>query len=199
MIRAFAREASSLAAIVKWRMARRLLQKEGAAGRGSLPSAGRVVKLFMVLTMLCLAGVACTPQQIMEAELGMSLNQMRAENGLSPLGPDTELSAVARTRAEDMATKGYFSHQPPDACDFRCLLNKQGISIAWAGEVIAWSNYPLDQAVPMTIGMWRNSPSHFGIITNRCFTRMGTGAAIAPDGRTYHVAVFEGGAPECSP
>ena len=166
MIRAFAREASSLAAIVKWRMTRCLLQKEGAAGRGSLPSAGRVVKLFMVLTMLCLAGVACTPQQIMEAELGMSLNQMRAENGLSPLGPDTELSAVARTRAEDMAQNNYFSHEAPDGCDYRCLMSKHGISIAWAGEVIAWSNYPLDQAVPMAIDMWRTSPSHFGVITD---------------------------------
>jgi uncharacterized protein YkwD len=98
-----------------------------------------------------------------------------------------------------MATKGYFSHQPPDACDLRCLLKKQGVSVAWAGEVIAFDTFPLDQAVPAAINMWRNSPSHFGVITNRCFTRMGTGAAIAPDGRTYHVAVFEGDAPGCSP
>jgi len=106
---------------------------------------------------------------------------------------------VARSRAEDMATKGYFSHQPPDACDFRCLLNKQGIPMAWVGEIISWNNAPLDRTVPMSIGGWKNSPTHYGIITDCQFNRMGTGAAIAPDGRIYHVALFEGNAPDCQP
>jgi uncharacterized protein YkwD len=144
-----------------------------------------------------LTAVGCTPQQAMEMNLALGINQMRADNGLPPLTVDPSLSQVARYRAEDMATKGYFSHQPPDGCDYRCLFSKNGVSSAWTGEVIAWNNYPQTETVQTTIRMWRDSPGHFGVITNPCFTRMGTGAAIAADGRIYHVAVFEGLAPGC--
>jgi len=71
--------------------------------------------------------------------------------------------------------------------------------MAWAGEIISWNNAPLEQSVPMSIGGWRNSATHYGIITNCQFTRMGTGAALAPDGRVYHVALFEGNSQGCPP
>jgi uncharacterized protein YkwD len=152
-----------------------------AGGHRFLPLAAASA-LFAVFL---LTAVGCTPQQAMEMNLALGINQMRADNGLPPVMVDASLSQVARYRAEDMATKGYFSHQPP------------GVSMAWAGEVIAWNNYPMDQTVQTTIRMWRDSPGHFGVITNPCFTRMGTGAAVAGDGRIYHVAVFEGLAPGC--
>jgi uncharacterized protein YkwD len=164
-----------------------------AGGHRFLPLAAASA-LFAVFL---LTAVGCTPQQAMEMNLALGINQMRADNSLPPLTVDPGLSQVARYRAEDMATKGYFSHQPPDGCDYRCLFTKNGVSMAWAGEVIAWNNYPTDQTVQTTIRMWRDSPGHFGVITNRCFTRMGTGAAVAGDGRIYHVAVFEGMAPGC--
>lgn len=129
--------------------------------------------------------------------LALRLNAMRADNGLPPLTMDPDLAQVARYRAEDMAAKNYFSHVPPDGCDYRCLFNKNGVSAAWSGEVISWNTYPMKDAVSATLRMWRNSPGHFSVIANRCFTRMGTGAAVARDGRIYHVAVFEGLAPGC--
>ena len=146
---------------------------------------------------LCM--LACTPQEVMELQLAGGINGLRTERQLQPLPVDPVLSSVARSRAEDMATKGYFSHQPPDACDFRCLLNKQGVPMAWAGEIISWNNAPLEQTVPMSIGGWRNSQTHYGTITNCQFNRMGTGAAMALDGRTYHVVLFEGTSPGCQP
>ena len=174
-------------------------RSEGAVWRRLSSLTPRAARLLLVLPVLALASVACTPQQVMEMKLVGDLNKMRTEKGLQPLSPDPGLSAVARARAEDMARKSYFSHQPPDGCDFRCLLNKQGVPMAWAGEIISWNNAPLDKTVPMSIGMWRNSPAHYGIITNCQFTRMGIGAAIAPDGRIYHVALFEGNSPGCPP
>jgi uncharacterized protein YkwD len=158
-----------------------------------LPFAAAAV-LAGVLTVI---GAGCTQQQVMEMNLALGINQMRADNGLSPLTIDPSLSQVARYRAQDMASKSYFGHAPPDGCDYRCLFTKSSISMAWTGEVIAWNDYPTDQTVATTISMWRDSPGHFGVITNRCFTRMGTGAATAADGRIYHVAVFEGLAPSC--
>lgn len=146
---------------------------------------------------LLVTAAACTPQQVMETNLGLGLNGMRADNGLPPLTADASLSAVARARAEDMATKNYFSHSPPDGCDFRCLFVKNNVTAAWSGEVIAWNDFSFTDTVNETIRMWLDSPLHFNVITNRCFTRMGTGVATAADGRIYYVAVFEGRAPGC--
>lgn len=160
-------------------------------------SAGRVALLVLTVIILASAAVACTQQQVMEMNLGTGLNQMRAANGLGPLTIDASLSMVARERAEDMAQNNYFSHVPPDGCDVRCLYNKDGITAAWVGEVIAWNTYPVDQTVAATLTMWRGSPAHFSVITNQCFTRMGTGIAIAKDGKIYQVAVFEGRAEGC--
>ncbi|MCJ7490876.1 MAG: CAP domain-containing protein [Dehalococcoidia bacterium] len=141
--------------------------------------------------------LSCTWQEQMEQGLAVGVNQLRAERGLPPLVRDPQLSAIARMRAEDMANYGYFSHTPPDGCGARCLMERAGMTVAWAGEVIAWNNTRVDQSADMTIALWRNSPQHLGTIINGCFTRMGTGSAFAGDGRIYHVAVFEGRAPGC--
>ena len=138
-------------------------RSEGTVKRRLFSLTPRAARLLLVLPVLALAAVACTPQQVLEMKLTAELNKVRTEKRLQPLSPDPGLSAVARARAEDMARKSYFSHQPPDGCDFRCLLNKQGVPMAWAGEIISWNNAPLDRTVPMAIGMWRNSPTHLRI------------------------------------
>ena len=157
------------------------------------------VRLFAVALVVGLAALSfsCTWQEQMEQGLALGINQLRSERGLPPLVHDPQLSAIARMRAEDMANYGYLSHTPPDGCGARCLMESAGMTVAWAGEVIAWNNTRVDQSAEMTIAMWRNSPHHLGVITNGCFARMGTGAVIATDGRVYHVAVFEGRAPGC--
>jgi uncharacterized protein YkwD len=141
--------------------------------------------------------LSCIWQERMEQSLALGINQLRAERGLPPLTNDPQLSAIARLRAEDMATNNYFGHTPPDGCGTRCLMERAGVTVSWTGEVIAWNTFPIEQSADMTIAMWRNSPQHYATITNGCFTRMGTGAAISTDGRVYHVAVFEGRAPGC--
>ncbi len=102
-----------------------------------LPFAAAAV-LAGILTVI---GAGCTQQQVMEMNLALGINQMRADNGLSPLTIDPSLSQVARYRAQDMASRSYFGHAPPDGCDYRCLFTKSSIPMAWTGEVIAWNNY----------------------------------------------------------
>ena len=157
------------------------------------------VRLFAAAVVVGLAALSfsCTWQEQTEQGLALGINQLRSERGLPPLVRDPQLSAIARMRAEDMAKNNYFSHTPPDGCAARCLMERAGLAPVWAGEVIAWNNTSADQSADMTIALWRNSPQHLGTITNGCFTRMGTGSAFAGDGRIYHVAVFEGGAPGC--
>lgn len=156
-----------------------------------------VASAIVLGAALLVSAAGCTPQQVMETQTAIGLNHMRADNGLPPLTVDPTLSAVSRTRAADMAAKGYFSHSPPDGCDFRCLFAKSNVTAAWSGEVIAWNDFSAADTVNEALLMWQDSTVHFDLITNRCFTRMGTGVATAPDGRNYYVAVFEGRAPGC--
>lgn len=149
--------------------------------------------------VLALGMLGCTPQEVMELQLAGGINHLRTEQQVQPLSVDPVLSSVARMRAEDMAAKGYFGHQPPDGCDHRCLLQRKGIQMAWAGEIIAWNTYAPAQTAAASVNLWENSPSHYATITTCHFTRMGTGAASGAGGRTYHVAVFEGDAPGCPP
>jgi uncharacterized protein YkwD len=161
-----------------------------------------VIRLFPVIVAVAVIALAalslsCMWQQRMQEDLATGVNQIRAEHGLGTLVVDPQLSAIAQHRAQDMASKNYFSHDPPDGCPIRCLMERAGIAPFWAGEVIAWNNTTADQAANMSMDMWRNSPEHLAVITNGCFTRMGTGAAFGANGDLYHVAVFEGRAPGC--
>lgn len=159
------------------------------------------LRLLAVAAVIALAGltVACTVREQIEFGLAQGINGMRSEHGLPPLTRDPQLSAIARARAQDMADNNYFGHTPPDGCDAGCLMERAGMAPGWIGEVIAWNTAPPDQTAGMAIDQWRNSPQHLRVITNGCFTRMGTGTALVADGRIYHVAVFEGDSANCQP
>ena len=48
-----------------------------------------------------------------ESEVVRLVNEIRKQNGLTPLTQDWELSRVARYKSQDMRDKGYFSHTSP--------------------------------------------------------------------------------------
>ncbi len=158
-----------------------------------------VFAALIIVLLIAALSISCTVQQQMEQTLALGINQMRTDAGLPPLTVDPTLSAIARARAEDMATLNYFTHEPPDGCDSRCMMIQAGISVGWTGEVLGWNDSPADRSASVTISIWQSSAEHYSVITNRCFVRMGTGAAIASDGRIYDVAVFEGWPPGCLP
>jgi len=152
-----------------------------------------------VCGVLAIAMWGCTRQEVMELQLAGGINALRTERHLEPLPVDPVLSDVARMRAEDMAAKAYFSHDPPDGCDYVCTLGRQGLRYSWVGEIIAWNTYPAADTAGVSVETWESSSAHYGIILGCHFTRMGVGAATAVDGQMYHVAVFEGDAPGCTP
>ena len=154
--------------------------------------------LFLILPIAALS-LSCTEQQQMELTLALGINQIRTDAGLPPLTVDPALSAIALARAEDMATNNYFDHMPPNGCDAKCMMIQAGMSVGWTGEVLAWNDYPVEASAGVTISLWRDSPDHYSVITNKCFVRMGTGAAIASNGKIYYAAVFEGWPPGCNP
>lgn len=153
----------------------------------------------LLLPLLALAGLAfaalasaCSPEQLAELKTYDGINRIRAERGLPPLQADARLVEIARIRSRDMAARGYFSHDPPNGCNFVCLMDSNGVPHAWAGENIAWNNFPWDQTADRAVIMWKNSPPHLQNILNCHYERFGTGVARASDGKIYYTMIFEG-------
>ncbi len=121
-----------------------------------------------------------------------AINNIRAGRGLLALRPDARLVAIARRRSEDMAARDYFSHRPPDGCDFACLIDRYEGPHEFAGENIARNTYPWTQSVQVAVEMWRNSPEHMANILNCHYERFGTGVAPGSNGKIYYTMVFEG-------
>src|SRR5205814_2193516 len=82
----------------------------------------------------------------MEQEMYNLHNSERARSGLGSLRLDGTLTQIARQRAQDMATRNYFSHNSPTGQSAFTLMASYGYRFDLAGENIARNNYPDDQA-----------------------------------------------------
>lgn len=99
------------------------------------------------------------------------VNEIRAENGLSKLTLNTELSAVARLKSQDMKDKNYFSHTSPTYGSPFDMMKQFGISYRTAGENIAYG-YATPESV---VDGWMNSPGHRANILNSSYKEIGVG------------------------
>jgi uncharacterized protein YkwD len=151
-----------------------------------------LVAAFGLAAMALLTG--CTAELDAEMRTFQGVNAIRADGGLPPLTPDKGLTDVARARSRDMAEKGYFSHNPPDGCNFVCLMDQFGTGHAYAGENIVWNTWDWSQSADRAVAMWRNSPPHMENIMNCHYTRFGAGVVKAADGKIYYTMIFEGNA-----
>jgi uncharacterized protein YkwD len=136
----------------------------------------------------------CTPSVNAEMETYTGINAIRVSQGLPPLTPDANLVKVARIRSADMAAKGYFSHFPPDGCNYLCIMDANGVPHSYAGENIAWNTWDWMQTADVAVQMWHNSPPHMENILNCHYQHFGTGVAKAADGKVYYTMIFEGNA-----
>ncbi|MDX8046428.1 CAP domain-containing protein [Gracilibacillus sp. S3-1-1] len=98
-------------------------------------------------------------------------NEERQKHGLSDLQIDKELSKVARTKSEDMASRGYFSHNSPTYGSPFDMIQQSGINYRTAGENIAKGQRTPAQVVDA----WMNSEGHRANILNENFTHIGVG------------------------
>jgi uncharacterized YkwD family protein/spore coat assembly protein SafA len=101
----------------------------------------------------------------------LQVNQERQKAGLKPLVMDWELARVARTKSQDMAAKGYFSHQSPTYGSPFDMMKQFGINYKSAGENIASG-----QTTPNDVMIaWMNSQGHRANILNKDYTHLGVG------------------------
>lgn len=106
-----------------------------------------------------------------EREVVELTNQERANNGLSPLQIDEELSIVAREKSRDMSVSNYFDHNSPTYGSPFDMMRSYGINYRAAGENIAKG-----QRTPQeVVNAWMNSPGHRANILNGNFTHIGVG------------------------
>lgn len=99
------------------------------------------------------------------------VNAERAKYGLSALTLNTELSAVARAKSQDMKDKNYFSHTSPTYGSPFDMMKSFGIKYKTAGENIAMG-YRTPEAV---VNGWMNSSGHRANILNSSFKEIGVG------------------------
>ena len=123
-----------------------------------------------------------------QAQVVRLVNQERAAAGLGSLASDSQLTAVAQRKAEDMAKNGYFSHTSPTYGSAFDMLKAAGISYRTAGENIAKGQ----KTAETVMNGWMNSSGHRANILSSGYTRIGVGYAVDGSGTPYWVQIFAG-------
>lgn len=100
-----------------------------------------------------------------------STNAQRASNGLSALSINSKLSSSAQSKANDMVSRDYWSHNSPDGQEPWVFFDAAGYNYQKAGENLAYGFSTSDATV---IG-WMNSPSHRANMLDTTYTEVGFG------------------------
>ena len=110
---------------------------------------------------------------VLPSVLTVLTNEARAENYAHTLSLNPLLSEAAKRKAEDMASRGYFSHTDPDGKLPCYWLNFVGYKYSYAGENLA-VNFLDSKDV---LSAWMESLSHRANIVKKEYTEMGIGVA----------------------
>lgn len=98
-------------------------------------------------------------------------NQFRAQNGLSPLQLNQELSAAAQDYSQDMAQQDFFSHTGKDGSQPWDRAREVGYEARAIGE-----NLAAGQRTPAEVVQgWIDSPGHRANLLNSQYTEIGIG------------------------
>ncbi len=147
---------------------------------------------ILLATLVPVAGATddLTVEQA-EAKVVSLLNAQRKNVGRIVLRVDPRLSAIARGRSEDMASKGYFSHQQPDGDWAWDLMTAAGIRWFGAGEIIAWNNWgTLADSATSASRQWHDSSAHYALLTSANYNYFGVGLAVDGNGKKLWTVVF---------
>lgn len=136
--------------------------------------------------VLLTALVACTtttapqvPAQVSSAPAASTgfaadLNAFRASQGQGAMSANAALTRAAQAHAEDMARRGYFSHDSPggpNGDDFVARARSGGCAMTTGAENIA--NGQRSEAQVLTA--WQNSSGHRRNMLVRSYTQYGLG------------------------
>jgi uncharacterized protein YkwD len=111
------------------------------------------------------------------------VNQRRSAANCSAVTVDTRLAQAATAHAEDMASRGYFSHSTPEGVTFDARIRAAGYDLGQAAENIAFGQ-PSAQSV---MDAWMASADHRANILNCSLRNIGMGLAYDADNTPYWV------------
>jgi len=125
----------------------------------------------------------------LENEMLKLINKVRVDHGLSPLTVVQSLTDIARTRCQDMVSKGYFSHYSPDGRTFFNIMRDSNIGWTNAGENLGNAT-PASYGSPSAfINAWLGSPSHRDNMLRSNYRIIGIGI-IDGGGRRVVTTIF---------
>lgn len=152
-----------------------------------------LVPLSGTVTAVTYAEEPVTDQVLTQSGLDLVLltNRQRTAHHLVALRLDPDLMAIARDRAEVMATNDVMSHTEPNGQNVFDRLDAAGLTWYGAGEIIAWNHYPTEPlSVAESIRAWMASPGHHAIMMSTGYNYVGFGAAVSATGKRYYAGVF---------
>jgi uncharacterized protein YkwD len=100
-------------------------------------------------------------------------NQHRSQNHETTLKLNQQLSAAAQAKANDMATRNYWSHDTPDDQAPASFVTNAGYNYQITGENLAYGFADAKEAV----AGWMNSPAHRANLLNNKYQDVGFGVA----------------------
>lgn len=155
---------------------------------------GIVLTLFLFSILFSLgtaapagAAAAGVPLTADEQQMAGLINQARNNAGIPSLTVDPTLSSLARTKALDMASNGYFSHTSPTYGSPFQMIKAAGITYTYAGENLAKAS-----TVTYAFKALMVSSGHKGNILSKKYDRVGVGVATSGSYKII-VQMFTGG------
>lgn len=118
-----------------------------------------------------------------EAAVLNLINTVRASNGLAGLQVNQSLVDIARTRSNDMLSRGYFSHYSPEGKTVLNIMRECGIAFSAAGENLAHSRPAGIGSPEAFLNAWMNSPTHAANILKGQYGIIGVGMTENGDRR----------------
>ena len=118
------------------------------------------------------------------------MNDARTAAGLATVVPRSDLTAVARTRSEEMIRLDYFAHFHPDGHSAYELLANAGITFSAAGENLVKTFGDVQHSVDIGFEALWNSPTHQANILKPTYTRVGVGSHVGDDGTVIITTIF---------
>lgn len=132
-----------------------------------------LLELVMFLGPVVLSRFSAQLAAILPAVVTLLTNDARTENSLAEVKMNDKLTLAAQAKAEDMAKRGYFSHNSPEGVVPWHWLDEARYEYQYAGENLAVNFTDSEQLV----AAWQNSPTHNLNLLGSRYTETGVGIA----------------------
>ena len=108
------------------------------------------------------------------------INEARVEKDVAPLTADASLDTTARLKAEDMAAKNYYGHDPNDGTEWDTII-KANRADSYVSENIARCYNSSEEEVEA----WRQSPDHYANLMDSQWSKYGTATVWDAESSCY--------------